>query len=210
MDVASHQPQRRLSSLGFEITTLQAKNVELKSHGNLFVRYYLSAGKNKRVQLNTREISSRSNLSWNQSFSLECPGTEQSISSLKQASVVFELRWRSTKPMLGKMGGSHLLGRNEASLKTVMESADMEIEQWLQMSPISKKSCVLDHGLKPPSVLVSMRFRAAEKAEVQKQKKKYDRSKNWYECEYECCRDHSGCRCEDYEIFALAAALEAL
>ncbi|KAL6220082.1 hypothetical protein ACLB2K_007839 [Fragaria x ananassa] len=62
-----------LSSLSCDLRIIQAKNIEfLKTTGNLFVRYYLSAGDGKRVSLNTQEISAKSDHIWNESISLEC------------------------------------------------------------------------------------------------------------------------------------------
>ncbi|KAJ9177605.1 hypothetical protein P3X46_012808 [Hevea brasiliensis] len=188
------------SSLSCEIRIVQAKNIELKSHGNLFVRFYLPAGNKKKIQLNSQEISSKSNLLWNQSFSLECSGTDQdSISNLKQESVVFELRWRNTNPILGKIsGGSQLLGRAEIPWKTAVESPKMEIEKCFMM--LSKKTCsLLVDGVKPPSLQISMKVRVPK---MEKKKKKMLRD----ECG--CCSG-SGCKCEDYEMFALVGAFEA-
>ncbi|KAG5245170.1 hypothetical protein OIU76_002656 [Salix suchowensis] len=188
--------------LSIEIEIFQAKNIEFRSHGSLFVRYYLSSGKNKRIQLNSREISSKSNLLfWNESFSLECLGTDDSINNLKQETVVFELRWRNTNPILAKIGGSQLLGRAEVPWKTVLESPNLEMEKWVMLVP--KQGSVPD-DVKPPSVQIAMRARVPEMAEMAKKNRRNGRLKG-----RACCKD-SGCRCEDYDIFALVVALEAL
>ncbi|KAJ6775036.1 hypothetical protein OIU79_018256 [Salix purpurea] len=188
--------------LSIEIEIFQAKNIEFRSHGSLFVRYYLSSGKNKRIQLNSREISSKSNLLfWNESFSLECLGTDDSINNLKQETVVFELRWRNTNPILAKIGGSQLLGRAEVPWKTVLESPNLEMEKWVMLVP--KKGSVPD-DVKPPSVQIAMRARVPEMAEMAKKNRRNGRLKG-----RGCCKD-SGCRCEDYNIFALVVALDAL
>lgn len=105
--------------------------------------------------------------------------------------------------MLGKIGGSQLLGRAEIPWKTVLESPDMEMEKWVMMASI--KRCVVD-GVKPPSVQIAMRVRVPSIMDMEK-KKRNDRLKKWDECG--CCKD-GGCKCEDYDIFALVAALEAL
>ncbi|EEF31116.1 conserved hypothetical protein [Ricinus communis] len=192
-------------SLSCEISIVQAKNLELKSHGNLFVRYYLSSGHNKRIQINTQEISSKSDLFWNEFFSLECLGTQDSINNLKQESVVFELRWRNTKSILGKIGGSQLLGRAKIPWKTVLESPKMEIEKWVMM--VSKKNCsVLADDVKPPSVQIALRVRVPEMVAMEKRNGKL---RKWENDDCGCCKD-SGCRCQDYEIFASVAAFEAL
>ncbi|KAJ6419437.1 hypothetical protein OIU84_029531 [Salix udensis] len=169
--------QGLMTCLSCEIEILQAKNVEFKSHGSLFVRYYLSTGNNKRAQLNSREISAKADLFWNESFSLQCSGTEDSINSLKQA----EVPW-----------------------KTVLESPKLEMEKWVRMVP--NKGVVPD-DVKPPSVQIAMRVRVPAMAEMEKTKRRNGSLKRWDDCG--CCKD-SGCRCEDYDIFFLVAALEAL
>ncbi|KDP46843.1 hypothetical protein JCGZ_24052 [Jatropha curcas] len=207
MGLASQSP----SSFSFEIEVLQAKNLELKSHGHLFVRYYLSSGNNKRIKLQTNEISSKSNLFWNESFSLECLGTEDSINSLKKESVVFELRWRNTtNSFLGKInGGSKLLGRAQIPMDTIFESPKMEMEKWVMMLSENKSCAVLDDDVKPPSVKIAMRVRGAEMV-IKEQKKKKKKKRNGRLSDgCGCCKD-SGCKCQDYEIFALVGAFEAL
>lgn len=192
-----------LSSLCCELRILQAKNMETKYPGNLFVRYYLN---NRRIKLNSHEISSRSELIWNEPFSLECSGTEESLDDLKKQTVVFELRWRSAMPVLGKMGKSQLLGRAEMPWKAVFESPNMEIEKyWLPMES-STKGRVLEN-LKPPSLQISMKLLVQGPLPVKIEKNKR--------------RERGGCGCKDigelysfacadYEVFALAAAMEAL
>ncbi|KAK4584023.1 hypothetical protein RGQ29_021954 [Quercus rubra] len=191
------------SSLSCELKIIQAKSVEFKPTGSFFVRYYLSAGNNKRIRLNTREISSKSDLSWNESFSLDCVGSQDSMDNLKQENVVFELRWRNKVPVLGKIGRSQLLGRAEIPWKQVFESPNMEIEKWVTM--ISTRRHVLD-GAKPPKLQVGMRIQVPAMVGMETRTHvKVNKGKN--ECE---CKDGHGYNtCEDYEIFALAAALEA-
>ncbi|XWS44924.1 hypothetical protein CRYUN_Cryun15aG0091900 [Craigia yunnanensis] len=197
-----------LSSLFCELRILQAKNIEPKSPGNLFIRYYLSAGNNKRIQLNSQEISSKSELIiWNESFSLECSGAEESLNFLKQQTIVFDLRWRSTMPILGKMGKSQLLGRAEMPWKAVFESPNIEIEKyWLTMVPMSDR---VIESLKPPSIQISMKLvRGPAIVEIEKKKRKERLKNNWDGCG---CKDiGGGCSCADYEMFALAAAMEGL
>ncbi|GMJ08673.1 hypothetical protein like AT5G65030 [Hibiscus trionum] len=183
-------------SLCCEMKILEAKNIELKSHANLFVRYYLPAGNNRRIQLNTKQISTKSSqkIIWNESFSLECSSSEESVKYLKQQTVVFELRRR-------KLGKSVVLGRAEMPWKAVFEAPDMEIDEyWLPM--VSMNDGVLGTGLKPPCIRLSMKMvRGPTMAEMEKRKKRKQGLKD--HCE--------GCDCAaDYEIFALAAALEGL
>ncbi|ESR41426.1 hypothetical protein WN944_023686 [Citrus x changshan-huyou] len=198
---------RNLSSLSCELRIIKAKNTEyLKStSGSLFVRYYLSAGNNKRIKLNSQEISSDSNLIWNESFSLECLGTEDSIKELKQQRVVFELRWRkSSANFLGKKSKSQLLGRAEVQWNKVFESPNMEIENWVMMVPkINNRVC---EDVKPPSLQVAMKVGAPKMVEMEKNIRN-DRLKKWDECG---CANGKACNCSDYEVFALMAALEAM
>ena len=192
-----------LSSLSCELRIIQAKNVEFKSKGSFFVRYYLSAGNNKGIRLNTREISSKSDLSWNESFSLDCFGNQDSMDNLKQESVVFELRWRNKVPVLGKIGGSQLLGRAEIPWKQVFESPNMEIENWVTMA--STRRHVLE-GAKPPKLQVGMRIQVSAMVEMEGRTQRKV-NKREYECG--CINGHDYSTCGDYEIFALTAALEA-
>ncbi|OMP04097.1 hypothetical protein COLO4_09957 [Corchorus olitorius] len=206
----------QLSSLCCQLRILQAKNIEIKAPGNLFVRYYLSAGNNKRIQLNSKEISSKSTeLIWNESFSLECLGAEESVNNLKKQTVVFELRWRNTVPVLGRIiRKSQLLGRAEVPWKAVFDSPNMEIEKyWVTL--VSMNDCAFE-SFKPPSLQISMKVGGIPamvdmEEEIKKKKQKKERLKNNLD---DCgCKDKigGGCNsCSDYEIFALAAALEAL
>ncbi|KAJ6916949.1 hypothetical protein NC652_019375 [Populus alba x Populus x berolinensis] len=150
------------------------------------------------------EILQAKNVEFKSHGSLFCSGTEDSINNLKQQTVVFELRWRSTNAILGRIGGSQLLGRAEVPWKTVVESPKLEMERWVTMIP--KKGSVPD-DVKPPAVQIAMRVRVPAMAEMEVKKKRNGRLKRWDECG--CCKD-SGCRCEDYDIFVLVAALEAL
>ncbi|CAN1814272.1 hypothetical protein LINPERHAP1_LOCUS27084 [Linum perenne] len=195
-------------------------------HGHLFVRYYLSKGNNNndKIQLETREIpsseiSSSDHLSWNESFSLDCSGTKDSINDLKSSSVVFELRWRPSSrsnilgsSILGCRAGSKLVGSGEVMWRSVMESSGMEIETWVVMCPKNSKRC---DGVKPPSVKIGMRVvsvpTSTEKIEMRvvgipTSNKKKNES---YECGCSC--RHSGYHsCGDYDALALVAAFEAL
>ncbi|GLT33758.1 hypothetical protein SLA2020_083210 [Shorea laevis] len=193
-----------LSSLSCELRIIRAKNLEfVNSTGSFFVRYYLSAGKNKKVELNTQEISSKSGLFWNETFCLECLGTQEYLNDLKQQSVIFELRWRSTVPMLGKMRKSRLLGRGEVPWKAVFESENMEVEKWV---PIVSAIDRTFEGVKPPSLEVAMKARAPAMEKVEQKKKKL---RNWEGCG---CKDSGKDECSfaDYDMFALAAVLEGL
>ncbi|KAK8519274.1 hypothetical protein V6N13_133201 [Hibiscus sabdariffa] len=191
-------------SLCCEVRIFEAKNIELKSHANLFIRYYLPAGNNGRIQLNTKHISTKSSpmIIWNESFSLECSASEESVKYLKRQTLVFELRRRR------KLGKSVVLGRAEMPWRAVFESPNMEIDRyWLPMVSMNDGDGVLETGLKPPSIRVSMKMVGGPTVEeMEKQKKRKQRLKNHID---------GGCDCDcdcgaDYEIYALAAALEGL
>lgn len=188
------------SSLGCEIRIIRAKNIELKTEGKVFVRCYLTAGNNQRVGLNSREISAKSNLFWDESFSLECSGSEESIQNLVQERVVFELRWRSNVPVLGRVRKSSVVGRVEIPWTSVVASEEMEIEKWVSMVAPTGGGRVVEDG-KPPALQVGMKVR------IQAEAVRSRRVRKWDECG---CMD-GGCSCVDADhIFALAAALEAL
>lgn len=194
--------QSQLSSLTCELRVIQAKNIEfIKTTGNLFVRYHFSAGGNKRIRLNTREISTKSDHVWNESISMECNGTD----SFLQETVVFELRWRNTVPVFGRIGGSQLLGRAEIPWKEVLESPNMELDKWVTMVPRSTSGHALE-GVKLPKLQIGIKV--GVQAEVGMEKRRQRRAQKWDECG---CEDGHGygCSCSDYDIFALAAALEA-
>ncbi|XP_028116423.1 uncharacterized protein LOC114314157 [Camellia sinensis] len=203
-----------LSSFRCELRIVRAKNIELKSNGHLFVRCYLSSGKNNRVRLDSQEISSKSDLFWNETLSLKCSGTQDSMEMLlMQGSVVFELRWRSTVPFIGKIGGSHLLGRAEIPWKTVSQTPEMEIEKWAVMVPKSRR---VYEDIKPPTVQVAMKLKVPTVKEAMpvpvpvlmpmtmRKRRNNQRVTNSDECG---CMD-VGCNCADYDMFALGAALD--
>ena len=106
-------------------------------------------------------------------------------------------------PVLGKIGGSQLLGRADIPWKQVFESPNMEIENWITMA--STRRHVLE-GAKPPKLQVGMRIQVS--AMVEMERRTHGKVN---EREYECgCKDgHDYSTCGDYEIFALTAALEA-
>ncbi|KAJ8543709.1 hypothetical protein K7X08_025327 [Anisodus acutangulus] len=201
---------QHLSSISCEIQIIRARNIEQSSLGkiNLFVRCYLPVGNNQRVKLNSQEISSKSNLFWDESFSLDCLGTQNSINMLKQDVVVFELRSRKYLPFLGKnIGSSQLLGKAEIPWKRVFESTEMEIEEWAIFMGATSKN---NEDVKPPAVKIAMKV----KVEAIKVKKNDKLRRSWDEsCS---CKGYCGCNsssifsADDYEIFALGAALDEL
>ncbi|KAJ7956830.1 C2 domain protein [Quillaja saponaria] len=188
---------KSFSSFSFELRIIQAKNIEFKSTENLFVRIYLSAGNNNKIQLNTQKVSSKFDPFWNQSISMDCLGNQDSIQSLKQETVVFELRRRNTS------WGSQLLGRAEVPWKAVLESPNMELEEyWVTM--VSTKNARIVEGLKPPKLQVGLRIGVPAVVEDIKCRK----HKKW-DLDQCGCKDGHGCSAGDYDIFVIAAALEA-
>ncbi|OIT03601.1 PREDICTED: uncharacterized protein LOC109226352 [Nicotiana attenuata] len=194
------------SSISCEIQIIRARNVEQIRYlgGSLFVRCYLSAGEKQRVQIKTQEILSKSDLSWNESFSLDCLGIEESINLLKQGSVVFELHSRKVVPVFGKVGGSKIMGRAEVPWKSVFESKNMEIVEWAIIMDSNKRN--LHEDVKPMAVQISMKVSVKETKKVKRNDSTMDKCG---------CMDYCGCNstifcAEDNEVFALGAALDAL
>ncbi|XP_059302378.1 uncharacterized protein LOC132054364 [Lycium ferocissimum] len=203
---------QKYSSLSCEIQIIRARNVEQRSLGSsLFVRCYLSAGEDQRVQINSQEIvpSKSYDLFWDESFSLDCSGTEDSINNLKQGSVVFELHSKKILPILGKVGGSQILGRAEIPWTSVFESTNMEIVEWAIMGSEKRH---LHEDVKPMAVQIAMTVSVKETTKVKKNDNL--RSSSW---DNKCaCMDYCGCNssnilsADDYEVFALGAVLGAL
>ncbi|CAN4106498.1 unnamed protein product [Withania somnifera] len=199
------------SSISCEIQIIRARNIEkISSLGksNLFVRCYLPTRNNQRVKLSSQEIPSKSDLFWDESFSLDCMGTQDSIKMMKQGTVIFELRSRKYLQLLGKnIGGSQLLGRAEIPWKSVFESTETEIEDWTILRATSKN---INEDLKPPAVKIAMKVKVNDEIKS----KKIDKlRRSWDEsC---ACRGPCGCSsssifsADDYEIFALGAVLDA-
>ncbi|KAK4417193.1 hypothetical protein Salat_2544900 [Sesamum alatum] len=202
------------SSLSCELRIIKAKNIDhimkpSSSGGVLFVRCYLSTGNSTRaVRLETQEIEipsksddddDHSIITWNQTFSLDCSGAQESINRLKQGStIVFELRHRrrsTSPPLIGRiLQGSKLVGRGEVPWKNVVESAGMGIEQWVVMIP--GRECV-----KLPAVQIAMKI---EECGNKRRERKGVGEGRWG------VHDEGCGSCVDYEFFAIEAALEAL
>ncbi|KAI8540792.1 hypothetical protein RHMOL_Rhmol08G0012400 [Rhododendron molle] len=200
-----YRRERKWDECGCELRITRVKNIDylIKSSGQVFVRCYLSAGNNTRVRLETLEISSKSNLFFNYSLSLNCSGPQDSMAKLMESgTAVFELRQRKvTRPFLGKVG-SDLLAKAEVPWKSVFESPEMEIERWVFMVPKSRRG---HEDEKPPVVEVAMKIGVPAVAEtVATRRGQYRRERKWDECG---CVHGGGCSCGANEIFALAAAL---
>ncbi|KAF8115779.1 hypothetical protein N665_0025s0228 [Sinapis alba] len=188
---------RNLCSLKFEVKVMEARNVKLKtSPSSLFVRFYLHAGSNRKIELNTTEICSRSDdkviIIWNQSFGLECQGNETAVEELKKESVVFELRRRKTTSFMSKWSRSVLVGRGEVSWRSVVESDGMEIERFIVMDEM--KDCN-----KPLMLKIALKLQASKLVNTKR-----------VEEDLCVCRDCRTCNCLDYEAFVVACALDGI
>ncbi|XP_062118482.1 uncharacterized protein LOC133832112 [Humulus lupulus] len=221
-------PQRFSSHLSLEVKIIEAINVESRSKGILFVRYYVVGGNSKRkIGLKTKEISMKNdddqNHVWNESFSLECSFTTgghtrtDMITKLKQESFVFELRWRK-RSIFSHFCGSKLLGRAEILWKEVIidDSPNMVLEKWVDIVNSGTGSGggdkVIDNGVvKSAKLKVEIRVRVLIKEEVlEKRRAKMGmKKKNWDDCECKSGHHLCSCTCEDYHVFALATTFEA-
>ncbi|XP_057783819.1 uncharacterized protein LOC131001436 [Salvia miltiorrhiza] len=179
-----------------EVRIIKGKNIETKPNGVVFVRCYLNAGNGSRVRLDSKEIPSKSDsITWNQTFSLHCSGTQECF---QQGTLVFELRRRSASaaPFISKIQGSRLIGRAEIRWEDVVGSTNMEVEDWVVLTP-HKKQRVYDDIINPPTALqigVKLRERCSEGVGRKT-----------------LSEERCGCNfCVDHEFFAIEAALEAL
>ncbi|KAK4755343.1 hypothetical protein SAY87_009100 [Trapa incisa] len=195
------------SSFSCEITILQARNTgSLPQGSELFVRCYLSAaGRRERIHLDTVDVPAAA-CSWDEAFSLQCSGSDDSIEELKQESLVFELRQRKCSRWRKCTGApsSKLLGAAELPWRTAFEAPEMRIEEWVPIIPCRS---IAEENEKPPSVRVAMIIRLGSETweETGKQRRRQGRKKRALEGECRCC----GCGEEYCDVFAMAAALEA-
>ncbi|PNX92154.1 GRAS family transcription factor [Trifolium pratense] len=184
-----------------ELRIIQARNIEfIKPTKNLFTRLYLPTGNNKSIQLNSKTVSTKSLPFWDESFNLDCSCPQEFLENLNEQNLVLELRQR-------KMWGSKLIGKSEIPWKVILESQNMELKKWLKMDLVSGSDCK-EGMFTIPEVEVEIKVRVASVAEMEKQNKR--RLNNWNECGCKNGHDHqTWCNTEDYDIFALGAALEA-
>ncbi|XXG87487.1 hypothetical protein AAC387_Pa11g2160 [Persea americana] len=113
------------SSLRCELKIIRSTHLDFIPPGNIFIRSYHSTSTGKRIRLDSRETPSTSEPCWNQSFTLQYhSAATSSLEGLKRQSVVFELRWRCSIPILDTIVGSKLFGRAEIKWKDALQSAD--------------------------------------------------------------------------------------
>ncbi|XP_051144027.1 uncharacterized protein LOC127260352 [Andrographis paniculata] len=197
-----HQSSYTSSSITIELKLIKARNIEPKSPSQeLFVRCYLPNGSNNgRSRIDSQVIPSQSKFpTWDQTFSLCCSGTRESIKSLEREVVVFELRCRTRVPTcIGCMikKGSKLVGRAERPWKDIVEAGEIGREEWVVMIP---KNGWIDCGdVKPPAVKMAIKVKEL----IQENKKGIHEIRLDGSC---------GCKsCMAYEFVVIEAALEAL
>ncbi|KAL8047161.1 hypothetical protein ABFX02_08G221300 [Erythranthe guttata] len=178
----------------------------------LFVRCYLPAGNTTRssVILDSRESIMTSSspmpmsdttttVDWNQTISLDCSGSKESIERLRQETLVLELRRRSAAPFVGRLRGSKLVGKAEVPWRTLLPDSteSMEIEKWIPMLPENGGVNVVNYRDKLPAVQMAMKI-----------SQRTERKKISGACG--CVDGGYSNSCVDYEFFAIEAALEAL
>ncbi|KAI3665016.1 hypothetical protein L6452_43632 [Arctium lappa] len=188
---------KALSSLHCELKIKNSKNIQVtNSNGYLFVRCYLSAGNNKRVRLDSRQVAPDGDFSWDESFSLDCIGTNQSMDMIIHGTIVLELRWKSNATLFR---GSRLLDTSEMSWRSVFESPKMELETWVMMK--SKKNVV-----KSPCVRIAMKIEVPSGVDLVERKRKNRWDESCGCCHGDCCNNDT---CFDSELFVIGAALDA-
>ncbi|KAK7281009.1 hypothetical protein RIF29_08637 [Crotalaria pallida] len=194
----------KFPSFTFELRIIQAKNIEqIKYMGNsLFARFYLPTGNNKRIQLNSKRVSSRSVIPfWNESFNLECSCPREFLEILKQESMVLELRQSNTT--LGRLWGSHLVGNGKIPWKKILDSPNMVFKEWVKMDLVNGRGCGEDM-VKSPEVQVEIKVKVAS---IEKEESWLIK---WDVCGCKHGHDqHAWSSVEDYDIFAIGATLEA-
>ncbi|CAO2827775.1 unnamed protein product [Amaranthus hypochondriacus] len=205
------------SSFTCELKIIGAKNIKTKQKGNLFIRCYLSEGSNNnnRIQVNTKEIVSSQKddyIFWDDSFSLECNGTQDSIQNLKEQSVFFELRWRNTKAFLGKIGGSQVVATAETPWKHVLDAPKMEFQKWVPMNVNEDgKLLKVEEGVKvkAPCLQILMKVEEACRVETMEEMRRR-RRREWDDEECGCGCTSNGCcsSCADNELLFIGAAFD--
>ena len=151
--------------------------------GKLFIRYYVYAGRGRRIRIDTREILSTCDAHWDEQSSLEC---EVASGSRKEAicahNVVFELRWRRSKPFFfGTKAKSKLLGRGEVAWEDVSGLGGVPVEK--RVGFITKKP--VPEGEKPSMLVVRMGIRVRDLEVREKRTVVHEMGSN--ECKCESC-----------------------
>ncbi|XP_078151894.1 uncharacterized protein LOC144547179 [Carex rostrata] len=146
--------------LKFDVKVVKLANFIGKgSDEKLFIRYYIPAFGDRRIQVDTKEFQPSNNVSWNECASFVCHVNSDQIGQLDSSRITFELRSKTTRQIFGGTR-SKLLGGGEILWKDVLESKGMQLEKWVKFS---QKSGKLD-GLKLPNLLVEMKAQVTRDA----------------------------------------------
>ncbi|RRT34056.1 hypothetical protein B296_00055697 [Ensete ventricosum] len=148
------------SHLRCEIKVDRLSNFDLDLPGNPFIRYYVVAGRGRRIRIDTKEATPTSNPCWDELATIECQGASDPVRELLEPhAVVFELRRRSRRiPLVGRFTRSKLLGTAEVAWKDVLASPDMSLKRCARFASSSSEF----DGLKPPSLSVEMKVEAVK------------------------------------------------
>ncbi|KAJ4752855.1 hypothetical protein LUZ62_087260 [Rhynchospora pubera] len=157
--------------------------VEQALDENLFIRYHIPTFDDRRIQVDTREIQNKKNVSWDESASFECHANFDKIKQVRKSShIAFELRSKRRKQAFGGvMARSRVLGRGEISWNDVVGSEGMKLEKWINLR---EKGLKLDE-FKLPNLLVEIEVQVRRDVESNNKKK---------------CRFTKTCDCEGREI----------
>jgi len=169
------------TTLSCEVRIKEAKNVSSNLGGSLFVRIRLP--RHKTESLNTRQIPSRNDPIWDETFSLECPQIDDTRITASDT-LGFELRRRSAVPF----SGSKLLGSAEIPLERILSSS--MVDTWLSLN--SRR------GGAGEAVKLKVEISATCRAETKKRAREYGCA-----CRDGRCDNSYGSACDDYDVFAL-------
>ncbi|XP_072971226.1 uncharacterized protein [Typha angustifolia] len=167
--------------LKFDVKVVRLADLDVELERSLFIRYYIFAGDGRRIRIDTREISSTSNLNWSEFASFECRGSLALLGELiEPQNLVFELRWRRRRAaILGRITRSKLLGRGEVAWKDVAEAKGMSLEKWVKLHVTGHES----DSFKLPTLLVELKIQA-----IDGRNKRIDgRRMGWKRCNCEDC-----------------------
>ncbi|KAL7104392.1 hypothetical protein ACP275_08G241700 [Erythranthe tilingii] len=148
--------------LEFEFHRHPFKNISSAKASNV-IRLHLRALKLESMTssppLLTSDTTTTTTVAWNETFSLDCSGSKESIERLRQETLVLELRRRSTAPFVGRLRGSKLVGKAEIPWRTFLpadSTESTEIEKWIPMLPENGGVNVVNYGDKLPAVQIAM------------------------------------------------------
>ncbi|KAJ4794156.1 nitric oxide synthase-interacting protein [Rhynchospora pubera] len=156
--------------LKFGIKIVKLQNVvDQGLHEKIFIRYHIPTFNNRKIQVDTREIQNKNNVSWDESASFECHANFDQIELVEKSNhIAFELRSRRSKQGFGGiMSKSRLLGRGEISWGNLVGSEQMKLEKWVNLSAKGLKLDEFDL----PNLLVEMEVQVTRDARLNGKKK---------------------------------------